>query len=161
MTRKIEIEAPTGQTLKIYLFPHTTETAGDVAGYSLTEVEDMQYQYTVTSDLLVGTYRCVIEVITASITTAIDSGYVLLLAEDGVYVMSDTLPTTSTVTTTTENTYSSFGPKRVKTKEMEIEQFSPKELQRVEERTNNTTLPSFCGGFACIGRFKNEPPHTD
>lgn len=159
MTRKIEVEAPTGQTLKIYLFAHTTETEADEDGYDLTEVEDMQYQYTIASDTLVGTYRCLIEVITDDITTAIDSGYVLLLAQDGVYVISDTLPTSSTATTTTENDYNSYGPKRVKTKEMEIEQFSPKELQRVEERANNTTLPSFCGGFACVGRFKNETPH--
>ena len=132
------------------------ETAGDAGGYALTEVEDMQYQYTVESSTLVGTYRVVVEVITDAITTAIDSGFVLLLAADGVYVMTNTFPVSAPTVATPTNEYASFGPKRVKTKEMEIEAHNPKDLQRLLERTTNTNLPTFCGGFACVGKHKCE-----
>lgn len=47
-------------------------------------------------------------------------------------------------------TYSAYGPKRVKTKQMEIEQFDPRVLQDAEARAN-ATLPSFCESRICVG----------
>lgn len=48
---------------------------------------------------------------------------------------------------------SEYGPKRVKTKEMEIEQFDPRILDEVEERKKNRTknLPTFCSSNFCAG----------
>jgi hypothetical protein len=50
---------------------------------------------------------------------------------------------------------SEYGPRRVKTKEMEIEAFSPMEVIRARERENSQP-PTFCGGPHCVGRYKDE-----
>ena len=43
--------------------------------------------------------------------------------------------------TTASQTY---GPKRVKTPNMEIEQFDPETIQKAQERANSV-MPTFCG----------------
>lgn len=157
MTRILSTEQPEGLTLKAYLFPIDTGAAGIEEGYELTETADRLYQLTITDAEIFGRYRIAIEMISDDITATIDSGYVFIGNVSGNYIMQNTLPELSTTITTPppEITYSDYGPKRVKTKEMEIEQFSPMELQRVQERVN-ATLPSFCSGSTCIGRYKHE-----
>jgi hypothetical protein len=52
-----------------------------------------------------------------------------------------------------------YGPKSVKTKEMEITQFSPMEVLRARER-EATSWPTFCQGPSCVGRHVSENPRT-
>lgn len=148
----LRLEAPTGQTLKAYLFPYTTEVAADVAGYSLTETASRQYEVTLSG--LVGTYRVVVEVITDAITTTIDSGYVLLEAAEGTYLMTNGLSITPTVAVVSSaSDLPDYGPRRVKTKELEIEQFDPLKNQMAQERSI-LTQPSWCEGYSCVGKNK-------
>lgn len=51
--------------------------------------------------------------------------------------------------------FSGYGPKRVKTKEMEIEQFDPSILAKIEER-KAAGMPTFCNTPSCVGRHKYE-----
>lgn len=154
MTRTFRTEQPENLTLKMYLAPVDLGETGDEEGYNLTETLSRQYEVVVPADLY-GRYRVSIELVSEAITATIDSGYVNFGSADGVYVMQNTLPELSTVPETSNDTYTTYGPKRVKTKEMEIEQFSPDIIQRVQER-ESATLPTFCSGPACIGRYKNE-----
>lgn len=156
MTRKLRVEQPTDLTLRAFLFPLTTEESADGDGYELTEVEDRMYEFTISQATLVGTYRVSIQLESEAITTTIDSGYVYLGAADGTYIFQNTVPTTPTTTEITTPTYSTHGPKRVKTREMEIESHNPRDIQRVIERDTYTTLPTFSSGAACVGRFKCE-----
>lgn len=153
MSRTLRIEAPTEQTLKAFLFPFTTEVVADPTGYALTETGARQYEVEIADATIVGVYRVVIEATTADITTAIDSGYVLLEVPNGTYVMTNKLPTI-TITPSQESvaaTLPDYGPKRVKTKEMEIEQFDPLRLQMAQERSS-ITQPSWCDGAICVGK---------
>jgi len=52
-----------------------------------------------------------------------------------------------------------YGPKTVKTKEMEITQFSPMEVIKARER-ENSSWPTFCQGPSCVGRHVSENPRT-
>lgn len=63
-----------------------------------------------------------------------------------------TIPFVGTVTTPElpELTYSAYGPKRVKTKQMEIETHDPEKLQRLTERSMNK-VPTFCSSAGCVG----------
>jgi hypothetical protein len=151
--RTIRIEAPVGQTLRIFLYPFTIETAADPAGYALTETGPRQYEASIADDTLVGTYRVAVEVVTEDITTIIDSGYLCLGQPEGTYVMTNKLPTTcSTPSQESEAaTLPDYGPKRVKTKEMEIEQFDPLRLQMAQDR-GRVQQPSWCDGSICVGK---------
>ena len=77
---------------------------------------------------------------------------------------SDILPVEFTgVPVTTEEIalkLSEYGPKRIKTKEMEIEQFDPRILDEVEERKKNRakSLPTFCSSNFCAGYTNEENP---
>lgn len=158
--RTIRVEAPTEQTLHLYLYPFKDELAPDPAGYTLIETGPRQYEYEVEDPLLLGTYRAVIEVETEAITTVIDSGYIVLCQGDDIYEMKQSAPTTCTTTPSQESeaaTLTDFGPKRVKTKEMEIEQFDPLRNQMAAERAT-LTYPGWCSGFDCVGRGVNEYP---
>ncbi len=150
--RTLRIEAPTGQTLKAYLYPLTIEQSADPAGYSLTETASRQYEVEISDPLLLGTYRVVVEMISEDITTAIDSGYVVLEQADGTYIMTNKVPSCTTPSQESDPaTLADFGPKRVKTKEMEIEQFDPLRLQMAQDRSRSTQ-PSWCDGAICVGR---------
>jgi hypothetical protein len=158
MTRILSTEQPEGLTLKAYLYPIDTGVPGVEDGYELTETAARLYQLTITDPEIYGRYRVAIEMVSDDITATIDSGYVLIGNVAGNYILQNKLPelTITTPTLPPEVAYSSYGPKRVKTKEMEIEQFSPMELQKVQERAN-AALPSFCsGGATCVGRYKHE-----
>jgi len=160
--RTIRVEAPTEQTLRLYLYPFTTEVAADGAGYALIETGPRQYEWEVDDATLLGTYRAVIEVETPEITTIIDSGYVTLCLDEVTYVISNKAPSTcSTPSQESETTTSltDFGPKRVKTKEMEIEQFDPLRNQMAAERAT-MNYPGWCSGYDCVGRGINEHPKT-
>jgi hypothetical protein len=151
--RTIRVEAPTEQTLRLYLYPFTTEVAADVAGYVLVETGPRQYEWEVDEDTLLGTYRAVIEVETVEITTIIDSGYICLGQPEGTYVMTNKLPTTCSTSSQESEaaTLPDYGPKRVKTKEMEIEQFDPLRLQLAQDRSR-VQQPSWCDGSICVGK---------
>jgi hypothetical protein len=152
--RTLRLEAPTGQTLRAYLFPFTVESAPDPAGYVLTETGPRQYEVEIVDPLLIGTYRVVVEATTEDITTAIDSGYVALGGLPGTYVMTNKLPTTPTPPQeSSEAVLPDYGPKRVKTKEMEIEQFDPLRMQMAQERSQ-ILQPCWGSGVECIGRNK-------
>lgn len=76
---------------------------------------------------------------------------------------SDTLSVNYTepiVNPNTENNLvlSQYGPKRVKTKQMEIEQFDPRILDELEERKSRRSagLPTFCSSNFCVGRTDEE-----
>ena len=155
--RTIRVEAPTGQALRIFLYPFTVEVVADVAGYVLTETAPRQYETEIEDPLLIGTYRVAVQVTTEDITTIIDSGYVCLGQPDGTYVMSNKLPTTCSTPSqeSTEATLPDYGPKRVKTKEMEIEQFDPLRLQMAQDR-GRVQQPSWCDGSTCVGRNEEE-----
>lgn len=154
--RTLRVEAPTGQTLKAYLFPFSNEIIADPAGYSLVETETRQYEVEIVNPELVGTYRVLIEVVSGEFTNSIDSGYVALGGDAGTYVMTDIIPTIATASTS-EVTLTDYGPKRVKTKEMEIEQFDPIRNQMASERAT-MNYPGWCSGYDCVGRYKNECP---
>ena len=154
MTRTFRTEQPEELTLKIYLVPVDLGEIGDEEGYTLTETLPRQYEIEVPTGFF-GRYRVTVEMVSVEITANIDSGYVDFGSADGVYVMQNKLPELSTTPETSDDTYTTYGPKRVKTKEMEIEQFSPDVIQRVQER-ESATLPTFCSGPACIGSYKNE-----
>ena len=51
-----------------------------------------------------------------------------------------------------------YGPKRVKTKQMEIEQFDPRILDELDERkrTRSNGLPTFCSSTFCAGETIEE-----
>jgi hypothetical protein len=51
--------------------------------------------------------------------------------------------------------FGNVGPKRVKTKEMEIEQFDPLRSQMALDRSQ-VMQPSWCQGHSCVGRYKGE-----
>ena len=55
-----------------------------------------------------------------------------------------------------DTTYSKYGPKRVKTKEMEIEQFDPRVLQDLEDRKTRCTPPTFANSRFAVGRNQEE-----
>jgi len=159
MTRTLRIEEPEGLTLKVYLTPVDTGDAGNVDGYELIETADRQYEIVLTESGLYGRYRVLVEFYSEVLTSSIDSGYVSLDSADGIYIMQNKLPELAIATTVSDTeAFSAYGPKRVKTKEMEIEQFSPLEIQKANERAS-ATLPTFCSGPACIGRYKNEKCH--
>jgi hypothetical protein len=149
--RIIRLEAPTEQSLRIYLYPFTLEAPADPAGYTTTETSPRQYEATIEDPLLIGIYRVVVEVITESITTIIDSGYVRLDQPDATYVMTNKLPTTPSPQESSEATLPDYGPKRVKTKEMEIEQFDPLRIQIAQDR-GRVQQPSWCDGAICVGK---------
>lgn len=151
MARKIRIEAPTDLTLKLFLYAFTGSGTPDTNGYALTEVSPRAYEMTIPDDALQGVFYCSIYYIAQDAT--IDSGYVNLESADSTYLLSNSPPAPST-TEIPETSYSAYGPKRVKTKEMEIEQFSPMEIQRAEDRAA-APLPCFGSSHVCVGRNKN------
>lgn len=53
-----------------------------------------------------------------------------------------------------------YGPKRVKTKTMDIEQFSPMELYKLEQLRVQSS-PTFCSSRMCVGRGINELYYED
>jgi hypothetical protein len=55
---------------------------------------------------------------------------------------------------------SEYGPKRIKTKEMEIEQFDPRILDELDERKKMRakTIPTFCSSNFCAGQTIEENP---
>jgi hypothetical protein len=147
--RILRLEAPTEQSLRIYLFPFSDEVVADPSGYVILETSPRQYEVEIEDPLLLGTYRVVVEVITDDITTIIDSGYVVLEQGDNTYVMTNKLPSAPTITSTTQG--SEYGPRRVKTKEMEIEQFDPLRIQMAADRST-VQQPSWCDGSICVGK---------
>ena len=151
--RTIRIEAPVGQTLRIFLYPFTLEAAADPAGYALTETGPRQYETAIEDVALLGTYRVAVEVVTEDITTIIDSGYLCLGQADDTYVMTNKLPTTCPTPSQESEaaTLPDYGPKRVKTKEMEIEQFDPLRNQMAQDRSR-VQQPSWCDGAICVGK---------
>jgi|SRR6056297_486956 len=81
------------------------------------------------------------------------AGVALFLVDDGtdsgrIIVTIEAAP----VASTDGPTLSEYGPKRVKTKEMDIEQFDPETLQRLKEREAATTTVEFCGLNFCYGK---------
>lgn len=50
--------------------------------------------------------------------------------------------------------FSEFGPKRVKTKELDIEQWDPEKLERINRR-RTATHPTFCNSLFCIAKPKD------
>lgn len=52
--------------------------------------------------------------------------------------------------------YSKYGPKRVKTKQMEIEQFDPRVLQDLEDRLARNSIPTFSNSMFAVGRNQEE-----
>lgn len=50
--------------------------------------------------------------------------------------------------------FSEFGPKRVKTKELDIEQWDPEKLERINRR-KTTPHPTFCNSLFCIAKPKD------
>lgn len=50
---------------------------------------------------------------------------------------------------------SDYGPKRVKTKTMDIEQFDPEKLYRLEQMKARS-VPTFCMSKFCQGRTQDE-----
>lgn len=51
--------------------------------------------------------------------------------------------------------FSEYGPRRIKTKKLEIEQFDPEKLQDLKDRKNRT-IPTFCSSRFCVGRNDEE-----
>jgi len=153
--RILRLEAPTGLTLKAYLFPFTVETSADPAGYALTETGARKYEVEIVDPTIFGQYRVVVEMVSEEITTAIDSGYVNIGSDSGTYVMSNKVHQPQQEIEILDPSLSEYGPKSVKTKEMEITQFSPMERIKAKER-ETTPWPTFCNTPACIGRGKNE-----
>lgn len=152
--KKICYEGPEGQTLVAYLTALENAISDLDESYPLTEIGDRNYLAEVPG--LLGNYRVVIEVVTDDITTSIDSGYVTIGSDDETYQVVNKKPTTTPPSTTpTPGRYSAYGPKRVKTKEMDIEQFDPHRIQIAEERST-LQEPSWCNGYSCIGVNKCE-----
>ena len=59
-----------------------------------------------------------------------------------------------------EQQFSEYGPKRIKTREMEIEQFDIEKLDRLKQRSSNNN-PSFCQSTFCVGYYDSTRPHND
>lgn len=154
MARKIRIEAPEDLTLTLYMYPFSSSGTPDVEGYASTEAYPRAYESTITDDTLYGVFYCVWKYTAGDEEITIDSGYCNFELTDGTYLVTNEPPTeTTSVVTEVSPTYSSYGPKRVKTKEMEIEQFDPIAIQRATERSS-ATLPSFADGNTAVGRGK-------
>jgi len=158
MTRTLRIEAPPELTLKVFLNPEESGLEGDEGGYALTEIVPRTYEVEIEEELIFGIYsvRVVMESEAPDIT--IDSGYVKFAATAGTYIMTQNKPDACPVAASTEGlTFSTYGPKRVKTKEMEIEQFAPSEIMKADERAIATS-PTFCEGGVCVGRYDRRTP---
>lgn len=145
--KKLQIEAPEGLTLTAFFNPTTDQTAGNVSGYALTEVSDRLYE-TIIPDEILGLYWVVIKLG----TDAIDGGYSSITTE-GVFLISKEIPVTPDVPDVTPSSLTNHGPRRVKTKEMEIEQFDPMRLALLAERSL-AQVPTWCDGPSCSGRHQ-------
>lgn len=154
MTRKFETEQPTDLTLTVFLEALDGGLEGDVEGYALVEEQPRLYTYTITDATMFGLYRATIKIVSEE-TLTIDSGYVRFGAEAGSYRMMNQLPPPIVAPPVGPTEYTQYGPKRVKTKEMEIEQFDPAVIQRINSRAN-ATIPTFCSLPSCVGRHRCE-----
>jgi hypothetical protein len=85
----------------------------------------------------------------------IDSGYVRFGAEAGNYALSNAVPPPITPAPVGPTEYAQHGPKRVRTKEMEIEQFAPDIIQKVNSRAA-AKIPTFCSLPSCVGKHRCE-----
>jgi hypothetical protein len=154
MTRKFETEQPADLTLTLFLEALDGGLAGEEEGYELTEENPRQYTYTLTEPTMFGLYRAVIKIV-GSETLTIDSGYVRFGAESGTYQMVNKVPDPIVAPPVGPDEYTQYGPRRVKTKEMEIEQFSPDIIQKVNSRAA-AKIPTFCALPSCVGRHRCE-----
>lgn len=117
------------------------ETAGEVTYLDLQEIWQLSYSPLdrPTSPGLV-TYR---------FTSNFDETAVLLLEFIG------NLPTNNPAL---DLGLTEYGPKRVKTKQMEIEQFDPRILDELDERkrVRGNGIPTFCSSAFCVGETREE-----
>lgn len=145
VSKKLQIEAPEELDLTAFFKPTSIETEGDIAGYSLTEISARLYEMILPSTLI-GSYWVVVK----DDEETIDAGYINITSSVMVYSLSTTLPSESLEQEESTTTYPAYGPKKVKTKEMEIEQFDPLTNQMAEER-KTLNQPTWCSGGSCRG----------